>query len=192
MKSGLIYFIMGLCCSLTMAWGVGCTNRGSYELLGSASKLQAQPSQSPKPNTSPQPNPSGSVPSIAGTWDCGEESCGAGVLTISKDLSSLTHLGRLGTDSGDVSCRISQTYKLAITNAKDLDVLEGTLSGGNPSLVGDESNTADCNSLIQAADQQPLENAPVTIERDGNQVLIVNGQRYVRDLSQAHGGEKQR
>ena len=171
MKNGLAIFAMGLTCGVISSWAVGCTNHGPYAHLPASTAAPSGQTQNPA-------NPSGA--SIAGTWDCLEESCDDLIVTIAPDLSSMTTYETLHDAPGGQSCRIQEPSKLDITDSSDPDRLEGTLSRGSPSLVIAVNNTDGCDNLVKELGDASSDVERITLERDGNQILIVNGQRFVR------------
>lgn len=120
--------------------------------------------------------------SISGIWNCIDEGCDQQTVQIfSQDLKTLTSdsLIELGTDGE--KCHVTEDSALAITDSSDPQKIYATRTFGELKVVNSPDNMSDCDKIAKNFNKDRTQDSEqLTIERDGNQEIILLGKRYAR------------
>ena len=122
--------------------------------------------------------------SIAGDWSCIDEGCGELSQTITPDLKKMTSSSTIElTDDGE-KCHVAEDSTLEVKDSSDPQKIYLNRNFGKIKVVDSADNMSDCDAVVKNFNDdraaKNVESEQITVERDGNQEIILLGKRYVR------------
>ncbi len=122
--------------------------------------------------------------SVAGQWTCIDEGCGELSQTISADLKVLTSDSVIELPVDGAKCHVTEQSSLAVKDSTDPQKIYLDRTYGQLKVVDSPENMSDCAAVAKdfndEREQKHPESERITIERDGNQEIILLGKRYAR------------